>query len=173
MAKHLFQKGNKITLGRKQPLAERKKRSESVKLAHKNKPFGFIKGIKVWNKDLKGIHLSPKTEFKKGCIGALNASWKGGTTTGLRKLRVSMENKMWRKSCLERDDWTCQITGIRGGELAVHHINNFAEYPELRFALDNGITMRKELHKEFHQIYGYRNNTRGQLEEFINNKRKI
>jgi len=26
----------------------------------------FKKGIEVWNKGLKGIHLSPKSEFKKG-----------------------------------------------------------------------------------------------------------
>lgn len=29
---------------------------------------GFKKGIKVWNKGLKGIHLNPETEFKKGII---------------------------------------------------------------------------------------------------------
>lgn len=28
--------------------------------------FGFKKQHKPWNKELKGIHLSPKTEFKKG-----------------------------------------------------------------------------------------------------------
>lgn len=28
--------------------------------------FGFKKGSKPWNKNKKGIHLSPKSEFKKG-----------------------------------------------------------------------------------------------------------
>jgi hypothetical protein len=39
----------------------------------------FEKGHNVWNKGLKGIHLSPKTEFKKGQFkGSEHPSWKGG-----------------------------------------------------------------------------------------------
>lgn len=39
----------------------------------------FVKGMVPWNKGIKGIHLSPETEFKKGQFaGEKNASWKGG-----------------------------------------------------------------------------------------------
>jgi hypothetical protein len=39
----------------------------------------FKKGNKPWNKGLKGIRLSPKTEFKKGqFVGETHPSWKGG-----------------------------------------------------------------------------------------------
>ena len=39
----------------------------------------FKKGHSTWNKDLKGIHLSPETEFKKGeNFGKDHPSWKGG-----------------------------------------------------------------------------------------------
>lgn len=39
----------------------------------------FDKGHTVWNKGLKGIHLSPSTEFKKGqFVGDNHPSWKGG-----------------------------------------------------------------------------------------------
>ena len=42
----------------------------------------FKKGHKPWNKDLKGIHLSQKTEFKKGQRTAEKVNtWKGGTQT--------------------------------------------------------------------------------------------
>jgi len=37
-----------------------------------------------------------------------------------------------------------------------------------RTSIDNGITLSKEVHKEFHKRYGIKNNTREQLEEFIN-----
>lgn len=39
----------------------------------------FKKGNKSWNTGLKGIHLSPNTEFKKGqFVGDRHPSWKGG-----------------------------------------------------------------------------------------------
>jgi hypothetical protein len=39
----------------------------------------FEKGHISWNKDMKGIHLSPKSEFKKGqFVGKNHPSWKGG-----------------------------------------------------------------------------------------------
>lgn len=38
----------------------------------------FTKGNKPWNYGLKGIHLSPETEFKKGDLADANHhSWKG------------------------------------------------------------------------------------------------
>lgn len=39
----------------------------------------FKKGNVAWNKNLKGIHLSPETEFKRGqYVGEKHPSWKGG-----------------------------------------------------------------------------------------------
>jgi len=38
----------------------------------------YCKGRKPWNKDIKGLHLSSSTEFKKGeNIGEKNNKWKG------------------------------------------------------------------------------------------------
>jgi hypothetical protein len=51
----------------------------------------------------------------------------------------------------------------------VHHIENFSEKPELRFDVNNGITLRHDVHQDFHKKYGYTNNTREQLDEFIKN----
>lgn len=45
----------------------------------KNNNTTFKKGHISWNKGLKGIHLSPDTEFKKGQFtGENHPSWKGG-----------------------------------------------------------------------------------------------
>jgi hypothetical protein len=39
----------------------------------------FQKGNKPWNTNLKGIHLSPDTEFKTGAfVGDKHPSWLGG-----------------------------------------------------------------------------------------------
>lgn len=46
------------------------------KLNDGGKAYRFKKGHKPWNKEKKGIHLSPSTEFKKGSVPA-NASYDG------------------------------------------------------------------------------------------------
>lgn len=46
------------------------KRIRKRKLAHGNVKHHFQKGHKTWNKNAKGIHLSPATEFKKGHLPA-------------------------------------------------------------------------------------------------------
>ena len=93
-----------------------------------------------------------------------------GNSTENHIIRTSLDYILWRKSCFERDNFTCQKYGVSGGKLVVHHINNFADFPELRFAIDNGITLSEKAHKEFHKLYGNRKNTREQLIEFLNRK---
>lgn len=98
--------------------------------------------------------------------GILNHNWKGGVSTENDKLRHNSDMKLFRKSCLERDNYICQISKKSGGELVVHHINNFAEFTELRSSIENGITLSKEVHLAFHKKYGKKNNTKEQLVEF-------
>jgi 5-methylcytosine-specific restriction endonuclease McrA len=81
----------------------------------------------------------------------------------------------WRRSVYERDNYTCQICGRRGGRLAAHHVFNYADHKELGLVVDNGVTMCGEkggCHRQFHKAYGKRNTTREQLEEFREMKRQ-
>lgn len=64
-----------------------------------------------------------------------------------KSIRWSTEMCDWRKSVYERDNYSCVICNIRGTELNAHHIKRFCEYPELRFCVDNGITLCEEHHK--------------------------
>ena len=80
--------------------------------------------------------------------------WKGGISKQNEKMRKGIEFRLWREAVFARDNFTCQKYGIKGGELHPHHIQNFAQYPELRFAIDNGITLSEKAHKEFHKKYG-------------------
>ena len=105
-------------------------------------------------------------------MGRKNPNWRGGTTPKNKIIRCSIESRLWRESVFAKDNWTCQKCGARNGNgkeicLHPHHIKNFAEYPELRFAIDNGITFCKKCHEEFHKRYGRKNNTKKQVEEFI------
>ncbi len=56
--------------------------------------------------------------------------------------------KSWRYAVMARDRWQCQITGKKGCELEVHHIIPWAEAPNLRYAVSNGITLEKNFHQD-------------------------
>jgi len=77
----------------------------------------------------------------------LHPNWKGGKTAKLTTLRHSLKYKLWREGVFERDDYTCQICGQRGGRLNADHIKMFAYYPKLRFELSNGRTLCESCHK--------------------------
>lgn len=109
-------------------------------------------GHRVWNKGLKGTHFSPSTEFKKGHIpwhngtrgtgvkkqrkwtleerekmaevrrGPKSHLWKGGTSKLSYHIRRIFQYEDWRRSVYERDNYTCQHCGKRGGELQADHI---------------------------------------------------
>lgn len=108
----------------------------------------------------KGQHTSPKTEFKKGHIpiykkhpelaskGENHYNWQGGITPENRRIRRSIQFRLWRQAVFARDNWICQKCNKKGGKLHAHHIKSFAEYPELRFAIDNGLTLCKNCHEK-------------------------
>ncbi|KUK77195.1 MAG: GIY-YIG catalytic domain-containing endonuclease [candidate division WS6 bacterium 34_10] len=143
----------------KHPSEETRKKLSEARKGEKNHNYG-----KHLSKEAK----KKLSEAHKGkWDGELNPNWKGGVTLENKKIKNSIEYRLWREAVFARDNWTCQKYGVRGGELHPHHIQNFSEFPELRFAIDNGITLSKKAHMEFHNIYGRQNNTREQLEEFL------
>lgn len=63
-----------------------------------------------------------------------------------KRIRASVEYRVWREAVFLRDDYTCQLCGVRGTELNADHIKPFALYPELRFDVDNGRTLCRPCH---------------------------
>ncbi len=127
---------------------------------------------KLSDKNKENISLSKMGEKNPmyGKKGKLHHRWKDDITLENNRIRTSLEIKLWKKANMERDNFICQRCLIRGGKLQVHHINNFADFKELRTAISNGITFCRNCHREFHKKYGVKNNSREQLNEFINIK---
>lgn len=76
--------------------------------------------------------------------------WRGGNFDSPQRDRHAPEYQKWRNAVFERDSYTCQMCGQRGGTLNAHHIKRWSKYPELRFSVDNGLTLCKGCHKEIH-----------------------
>lgn len=51
-----------------------------------------------------------------------------------------------------------------------HHLDGYNWCIDKRTSVDNGITLCKKCHNEFHNIYGRGNNTENQFKEFISKK---
>lgn len=93
------------------------------------------KGRRAWN---KGLH--PEYMQKDNHHG-----WKGGITPFNLSERIRFR-KTIQKQVFKRDDYTCQICGVRGKNMTVDHIQSWAEYIELRFCIDNCRTLCQSCH---------------------------
>lgn len=101
----------------------------------------------------------PKGEvFKAFCkarTGANNPNWRGGITPEHLHIRNSQIYRDWRGAVFVRDDHTCQDCLAKCGDgkdvyLHAHHLKGFAEYPDLRFDIENGVTLCKKCHYKIH-----------------------
>lgn len=72
----------------------------------------------------------------------------------------------WAQDVKKRDHYTCYICGRKGVALHSHHLNAWADYPEQRYDVSNGVTLCTFHHEDFHEKYGKGKNTEKQFEEY-------
>lgn len=99
------------------------------------------------------LRESPKAKAQRERIhaqfsGERSPHWKGGITPQNVLARTSLSAKEWRAAVMERDDFTCQQCGQRGGDLHAHHVKPFSKYPDLRWELSNGQTLCVACHRK-------------------------
>lgn len=154
----------KISEGKRQPMSSLK--------------YIFRMNNPVWNKGLKGIHLSPKTEFKKGCIpwnkgltskdprvkkyieknkgqirlcvsGSNHPNWQGGKSFGEYGFGFT---KSLKREVKERDNYSCNICKeqLLSEELLIHHIDENKKNNKL----NNLITLCFSCHGKLHMSNG-------------------
>ena len=82
--------------------------------------------------------------------------------------RIIEGYKEWILSVYKKYNFTCACCGSsESGKLNAHHILNYHSHKDLRIDVDNGIALCEKCHMSFHMEYGYKNNNREQLIEFI------
>lgn len=57
------------------------------------------------------------------------------------------EYKAWRRAVRKRDNYCCVLCGARS-KLQVHHIKRWADYPALRYDVQNGCCLCGGCHKK-------------------------
>lgn len=141
-------KGRKVSEDTKQKLRKShldKRLSDNTKkkISETRKRLFKEGKLKSWNKGKEFLQIR----------GEKHPQWKGGITPINIKVRMSLEYKLWREAVFKRDNYTCIWCGARSGNgkaiiLHADHIKPFIDYPELRFALDNGRTLCIDCHKK-------------------------
>ena len=126
------------------------------------KSHSFKDGHPTWNKGRK-TGLVPRSAFKQGqpswnkggtapwAQGARNVNWRGGVSGTHRTIRSSEQYQSWRRDVFIRDSFTCQVCGHRFIKIVAHHIQSFADYPDLRFDVKNGLTLCRACHCALHK----------------------
>lgn len=147
--------------------------------------FSTSEAVNIYLYEKGGIEKARETQstmenrIKSSCRqrGIAIEDFEGFATTEQHMARNNTYYKEWVRNVFQRDNYTCQCCGKRGGNLNAHHLYNFAEYEDLRYDVENGITFCEECHligypNSFHTIYGEKNNTPEQVYEFIKMRRK-
>jgi len=79
-----------------------------------------------------------------GRTGDLHWNWKGGISKDVHSVSEP-KYKEWRMSVFKRDNFQCKICKSKVG-LQAHHILKWADFPELRYDINNGITLCRAHH---------------------------
>lgn len=141
----LAHKGKKLS---PEHLRRRMEGQSGIKHPRLGKKHSTETKIKIGMKSLGRTHtLESRLKLSEKTKGANGSNWKGGLTEISQIIRCSARYKIWREAVFKRDNWTCVICSKKGGNLNADHIKKFADYPELRFSIDNGRTLCVPCHK--------------------------
>lgn len=100
--------------------------------------------------------------------GENNPRWNPNKTNDEREMqRRYPEYHIFVKTCLTRDNYTCQCCNKHYNNLEVHHLDGFDWCKEKRTDVTNGITLCETCHSNFHFKYGKGKNTKEQYMEWI------
>lgn len=79
-------------------------------------------------------------------------NWKGGVEPESSRYRGKLLYRIWQDAVFQRDGNICRDCGkdTTGLHRHAHHIKDFMDHPELRYAIDNGMTLCSSCHPKRH-----------------------
>jgi hypothetical protein len=98
--------------------------------------------------------VATRAKLRAANLGAKRWNWKGGITPDRVRLRISLDMKLAREGCFERDNYTCRSCGQHGGRLNAHHVWPFQRFPEWKYEVWSLVTLCKRCHDAFHKAAG-------------------
>ncbi len=164
----LDKKIRKIPLSEHPKICERYKNGENAAEIARDMGRGKVTIISILH--INGIHPGKATGER------VKHLWKGGITELHNRIRHCEKGRHWIRDCMERDDYTCVRTGVKGKKLNVHHKKRFSKiYEEFLqkhahldpiidceelfnlsqdheefWLVENGVTISEEIHKQIH-----------------------
>jgi hypothetical protein len=99
-----------------------------------------------FNKKHNEENKKKHSEYMKSKLGKLNPNYKHGKYIRRPRDFKIAEFKPIRNFVFNRDNYTCQLTGQRGGHLHAHHLLPYWVCPEAFFDAENIITVSTEAH---------------------------
>lgn len=131
---------------------------------------------RISSKALGSFMYSP---FCRECVveaiptGKYHHNWRDYLTDEDRNISRNLPGyNQWREDVLKRDNYTCQCCEEYNAPLVVHHKDGYHWCKERRIDSTNGVTLCNECHDaeyvdSFHFLYGNRNNTEEQYNEWL------
>lgn len=135
-------------------------KKKQVSLTHKNKLVGESTRLLI------GAKASQRPGSLKNVTGPNHPRYKGGYSRDLSN--PSNMDYAWKNAVRELYNHKCALTHTtsKGNRCHAHHLNSYNMFPEQRYLVVNGVYLAAEVHKHFHNIYKYGNNTELQFQEF-------
>ncbi len=95
-----------------------------------------------WNEKIRQSHIGL-------LAGSKHPGWQGGITIENVALKAQRIYRKWSLDVRERAGNKCSVCGAKK-DLVARHVHGWRAYPELRYAVENGLSMCRKCHAKFH-----------------------
>jgi len=121
----------------------KKKISETLKRLGIKPPSTLGKKLSISTRKKISLAKKEKPTWLKGLTGEKHPSWiKDRTKLAKKQERNDPAYREWRKNVWVRDKYKCKIGNLDcTGKIQAHHILPWRDFPELRYEVNNGITL--------------------------------